>query len=214
MTIVNEIEVDIQKSTRDRILEQALILFGESGFSGVSMRDIADRVGIKAASIYNHFSGKDEIFAQLFDEMELRYDKYMDGIMQGEGDQEFFGSITFARLADAVEQIFLYFLTDTMAAPFRKMLTIEQNRSSLAANGFRSFLIERPLEYQTEIFRYLKETGQLQIGRPELAALHFYGPIYLLLQKYDNQLEKLPEALEEIREHVAQFSVLYHGGRE
>lgn len=30
------------------------------------MRDIAERAGIKAASIYNHFASKDEIFSEVF----------------------------------------------------------------------------------------------------------------------------------------------------
>ena len=53
-------------STREKILNQALELFAENGYHGTSMREIAKAVGIKGSSIYNHFSGKEEIFSELF----------------------------------------------------------------------------------------------------------------------------------------------------
>jgi AcrR family transcriptional regulator len=53
-------------STRQQILDAAYRLFIERGFQGSSMRDIADRAGIKAASIYNHFDGKESIFKEIF----------------------------------------------------------------------------------------------------------------------------------------------------
>lgn len=56
-------------TTRDDILEAALACFGKHGYDGTGMRDIATRAGIRAASIYNHFAGKREIFLALIDRM-------------------------------------------------------------------------------------------------------------------------------------------------
>jgi AcrR family transcriptional regulator len=56
------------RSTRDLILDAALELFSENGYSETTMREIANNVGIKSASIYNHFSGKSEILLCLMDE--------------------------------------------------------------------------------------------------------------------------------------------------
>ena len=50
-------------STRDRIAAVAAPLFADRGFAGVSMRDIAQAVGVKAASLYNHYSDKDALYA-------------------------------------------------------------------------------------------------------------------------------------------------------
>ena len=55
-----------EDSTRQQILDAAYHLFVEKGFQGSSMRDIADKAGIKAASIYNHFEGKEAIFKEVF----------------------------------------------------------------------------------------------------------------------------------------------------
>ncbi|TPE44265.1 TetR/AcrR family transcriptional regulator [Pontibacter mangrovi] len=45
----------------DLILEEAAKLFKQKGFAGTSMRDLAERIGIDAASMYHYISSKDEI---------------------------------------------------------------------------------------------------------------------------------------------------------
>ena len=45
-------------STRDRILDAAEILFAERGLAGTAVRDIAGKVGLNPASLYNHFPSK------------------------------------------------------------------------------------------------------------------------------------------------------------
>ena len=49
-------------TTKERITEEALTLFAEKGYKGTSVKDIADAVGIKDASLYKHFKSKEEIF--------------------------------------------------------------------------------------------------------------------------------------------------------
>ncbi|WP_286142062.1 TetR/AcrR family transcriptional regulator [Mycobacterium sp. D16Q16] len=46
---------------REAILTEATRLFGERGFSNVSMEDIGHAVGASGPSLYNHFGGKSEI---------------------------------------------------------------------------------------------------------------------------------------------------------
>jgi AcrR family transcriptional regulator len=53
--------------TRDRIINAAIALFSDRGYSKVSVRDIAKEVGIKAASLYSHFKSKEEILHTLYD---------------------------------------------------------------------------------------------------------------------------------------------------
>jgi AcrR family transcriptional regulator len=56
-----------EKSTKKRIFEVSLDLFAQKGFDAVSMREIAEAVGIKKASLYSHFSSKDELLEQIFE---------------------------------------------------------------------------------------------------------------------------------------------------
>ena len=48
-------------SKKELILRRAAAMFREKGFSGTSMRDLAEMVGIEAASLYNHIRSKNEI---------------------------------------------------------------------------------------------------------------------------------------------------------
>lgn len=51
--------------TRKRIMEAAEDAFAYYGFSGASLQDIADRVGIKKASLFYYFKGKEELYAEV-----------------------------------------------------------------------------------------------------------------------------------------------------
>ena len=51
--------------THRRLLEVALIEFGQRGFHGVSMREIATAAGIRASSIYAHLESKEQLLFQL-----------------------------------------------------------------------------------------------------------------------------------------------------
>jgi len=49
-------------STRQRILDEALNLFAQHGYAGTSMRMLARATGLRESSLYNHFSGKDDLY--------------------------------------------------------------------------------------------------------------------------------------------------------
>src|SRR5277367_782969 len=46
---------------KEIIIEKAARLFREKGFGAASMRDLAETVGVEAASLYNHIQSKSEI---------------------------------------------------------------------------------------------------------------------------------------------------------
>jgi AcrR family transcriptional regulator len=48
-------------SKKGLILRRAAMMFREKGFAATSMRDLAEMVGIEAASLYNHIRSKNEI---------------------------------------------------------------------------------------------------------------------------------------------------------
>jgi AcrR family transcriptional regulator len=56
-----------QRPAREEILDHAARLFAERSFSGTSTREIAEACGIRQASLYYHFSGKDGILAELLE---------------------------------------------------------------------------------------------------------------------------------------------------
>ena len=64
-----------QEDTRKKILTKALKLFSQRGYDAVSVGDIAAAVGVKAPSLYNHFSGKRAIFDAIVEATAERYEQ-------------------------------------------------------------------------------------------------------------------------------------------
>lgn len=48
-------------SRRDEIVTAAARFFAERGYAAVGMRDVAEAVGVRGASLYHHFASKEEI---------------------------------------------------------------------------------------------------------------------------------------------------------
>lgn len=53
--------------TKKKIFDTAIELFMKNGFENVTIKDIADAVGIRQAAIYNHFSSKQKILDTIYD---------------------------------------------------------------------------------------------------------------------------------------------------
>ena len=54
-----------QETRKEQIVNTAAKLFKEKGYSAVTMRDLAAEMGIKAASLYNHISSKQDILKDI-----------------------------------------------------------------------------------------------------------------------------------------------------
>ena len=58
-----------EKNTKEKILEEALKLFAQSGYMGTSMNDIASKLGVTKAALYKHYKSKQEILDSIIDKM-------------------------------------------------------------------------------------------------------------------------------------------------
>jgi len=53
------------KATREEIISAARDLFRDKGYSGASMQDLADRVGLRKASLYMRFPNKESLVPEV-----------------------------------------------------------------------------------------------------------------------------------------------------
>ena len=58
-----------EKNTKEKILEEALKLFAQSGYIGTSMNDIASKLGVTKAALYKHYKSKQEILDSIIEKM-------------------------------------------------------------------------------------------------------------------------------------------------
>jgi TetR/AcrR family transcriptional regulator, cholesterol catabolism regulator len=65
-------------SKKELILQKAAAMFREKGFAATSMRDLAETVGIEAASLYNHIRSKNEILEAICFDVANRFNTNID----------------------------------------------------------------------------------------------------------------------------------------
>lgn len=72
-------------NTKTRILTTAISLFAKSGFSAVSMREIAKAAGISAPALYNHFDSKEALYQAAVSEAFADKDENLYSALNNEG---------------------------------------------------------------------------------------------------------------------------------
>lgn len=196
--------------TKDKILIEALSLFSVSGFSGVSVRDIAKAVGIRESAIYKHYKNKQQLFDTIVEVSAGRIDSLQEELISkfnhNVNTKEVF---PISIIQEIYCNIFLFYLTDDVLSKFRRMMTIEHLKDNELNRKFKDMFIEKTLSYQSEVFRKLINEGKVNGTNPDIMAIHFYSPIFMLFFRYDSEDDKIDEALNLIKKHIQEFFRLY-----
>ncbi len=205
-----------QEDTKQKILDKALELFAAYGYDSVSVGEIAKAVGIKAPSLYNHFSGKQAIFDAIVESTAEQYevdtDKIDIHVQDVRKDIPVFTEITEEALFEKVRQIFEYSLHNESISRFRRMMTIEQFRSPELAVLYSQRYVERIVEYHAGIFRALIAAGEIRAENPDALAMMYVAPVLTLIGVCDRQPERESECLEKLSRHVRLFFRMVHDG--
>ncbi len=199
--------------TKHRILDEALTLFSEKGYANVFVGDIAERVGIKAPSLYKHYKSKQAIFEAIIEEMNERFVKEA-GALNISGtdpttDAGIYKGISEEQMIELGNNLFKYYLHDDYTKRFRKMLTIEQFHDKELAAVYMKQYYDDPLSYQGMLFGLMVASGVLSTDNVQVMTLHFYAPIYLLLTVCDRDPAREAECLKLLDAHLRQFDKIY-----
>ena len=199
--------------TKHRILDEALTLFSEKGYANVYVSDIAERVGIKAPSLYKHYRNKRTIFDAIIDEMNQRFEQQAQALSisgtDPTADAEVYKNMDEEHLIKLGNDLFRYYLHDNYTKRFRKMLTLEQFQDQELARVYSQQYFDMPLSYQGMLLGLMVSQGLLVTGNVPIMTLQFYAPIYMLLTVCDREPSREQEAMVLLEGHIRQFDQLY-----
>lgn len=151
-------------TTKERITDAALTLFSERGYAGTSVKNIADAVGIRDASIYKHFKDKQDIFDSIVELINAHISGISDalGLPQcpdGADSAAFFTALGHGELKALSERIFLFCLGDPYISRFWRLAHMEQYRNARIYELFHGIFMDAALDYQTQLFAALQGAG-------------------------------------------------------
>lgn len=173
----------MRADTSERILDCAIELFAERGYDGVSMRQIAAAVGIKASSLYKHFLNKEAILESVFEQFRA----IMQSTHAYEVEKLRFPEGTSA--AEVLKGSFLAF-RDLVYQPrlmkITRVINREQSRNKQVRDFFVQELVEKPLIELEETFSVMIAAGMLKTVSPHLLAKTYHA--YILSAYYTHNI--------------------------
>ena len=191
-------------STKDRILEEALTLFAENGYDGTGVEQIAEKVGIKAPSLYKHFKGKEDILNVIIDNAEARYEESFGSekhIGRLPESKESFVRVTMEKIS--------FTMHDPMIRKIRKFLVQEQFRSERLAEITTRHQLDGLQEMYTKIIEGMMSKGLIKEDNAALLATELTAPVVLLIAKADRQPQCEQESMDSIEQHIRHFFDVY-----
>lgn len=168
--------------TKQKILNTALDLFSQNGFSAVSIRDICKVVDIKESSIYYHFKNKQAIFDELLQQFEVKATDLMIQLEQAlTTTQKTIEGDLFEKTCDC---FFEKYLMDEYCNKIMRLLSIEHFSNYEIQKIYDYWIFDKPLNFQTKVFSSLMAIGIIKPANSEYFAIKFYSPIFLFMQRW------------------------------
>ena len=201
-----------KSNTREEILEVALDLFAVNGYEATSISQLADAVGIRKASLYSHFAGKQDILDTVVETVLKGYADRSIFVRANWDDPEFTKDKTGMTAEDVAKLIqgqMRYILHDPHISKGRKMLMIEQFRNAELAELQTKQNYGDVLNYFTGMMRFLIREGTVKNADPEIMAAQFSSPITVWINLCDREPDREDEVMELVRKHVMQFFEIY-----
>jgi AcrR family transcriptional regulator len=146
--------------SRAIVIDTACELFAERGYRGTAMKDIAEALGVRASSLYNHVTSKQDILFAIMDKAMDRALRAQEEALAGVED-------VCGQLRAATESLVLDFLRN----PAEVTVCNTEVRSLEAAN--RDAIVAKRDRYASRVRAIITtgcQAGRFRTGHPELAA--------------------------------------------
>jgi len=190
----------MENTTKNRILDEALILFAERGCKGTNLRDLAAHLGLSKSALYKHYESKEAIWNALLDKMEAYY-------------AERFGSAdNLPAIPDSCEGLLRltmgmidFTVHDPQIILTRKLLTTEQFRDERVCRLATKHFLEGTAGIFAKVFEGMMEKGLLKKGDPAMLAFGYTAPISSLVHLCDREPGRHEEVMQRIKAFAEYF---------
>ncbi len=177
---------------KQQIIQRALEIMKERGFSGLTMRDLAKSLGMEAASLYNHIASKDDLLEKVCFGIASALE---EGIL--EVNDIYFNAVE--RLESAVRS-HVNVLTKNLDASF---VFVHEWRY-LSPSQKQTF-VERRNQYEKEFRKIIQlgiEEGSFEDVDPKFAVITLLSALNSLVDWYNKEGDLSPE---DVSNHLFEF---------
>ena len=194
----------MENTTREKILDAALVSFAENGYKGTNLRDLAAGMGLSKSALYRHYESKEDIWNAVLDRMEAYY-------VSRFGSPERMPPVpkSCGELFAVTMRMIAFTMHDQRVILTRKLLLTEQFRDERARHFAKLHFLTGTKDIYTKIFAEMMESGILKKEDPEMLAFIYTAPITALVHDRDREPEKEPEILRQIEAFVKHFIGMY-----
>ena len=173
---------------KEEIIYVTLELASEYGLKSVSLSQIADKVGIRKPSLYNHFKSKEELVSSMYTFLREKAQMSVGSTFRVDTfpeDESLAGILT-----DSIS-VYLSFLSDENMMKFFKVLYSERSISPVAAQIMLDET-ERMILTTKNLFYALVVHGKMKNENVDTAALSYAMTIHSLV---DRQMDMVTAGL-------------------
>ena len=190
----------MEHTTKDRILNESLVMFAEHGYKGTNLRDLAARLDLSKSALYKHYDSKEAIWNALLDKMEayyaLRFGS-MDNLPETPDSWDAFIQMAMGMIRFTVH--------DPQIILTRKLLTTEQFHDARVCKLATKHFLEGTANIYAKVFEGMMEKGLLKKGDPAMLAFSFTAPISALIHLCDREPDRHDEAFARMEAFVRYF---------
>jgi len=192
---------------KEEIIYATLELAAEYGLKSLSMSQIAEKVGIKKPSLYNHFESKEILIKEMY---QFIREKSKEGIPLGNLDySNYLEKFNAKEILTQSVLSYKKMVTDEKMYNFYKVIYSERTINSDAAE----ILVEETKKMITatkNLFYVLQKNNKINIDNIDVAAMSFAMTIHSLID-YELDCKKTNEKFDEkmIQNYIEWFCSQY-----
>ena len=165
-----------KENRKELIIQEALKLFSERGFAAVSMRDLAESVGISVSTIYHYYASKQDLAQDMIARANELTAKARDSFFRILASTEKVECEPFVRAG--VMYVTAY-LRHEQIDPLLRMLESERFHEPAAEEAWQRMMFTDPIAHEAKVFELLAARGEIRETDADRLAGEYHGIVML-----------------------------------